>query len=199
MRRHDAALSLVVRLRARGFTMSNLRAIVGILAVFLGTFCLTLNAQDIKPAPSANDQNASRPRKDAKDGRVFSGMYTFLKEGEFVQVTVEDDGHVTGFISRYGEGESDKGAFLDQFFKSGKLDGNKLNFTTETVHGVWFDFRGTIERGEGKNPGEEAYYVLKGALTQNSTDVDKKVSSRTRDVLFKGFPQDAGPAPAARN
>ena len=179
--------------------MRNLRAIVGILVVFGAACCPTLNAQDAKPSGSASDQSASRPSGEAKEGRVFSGMYSFLKEGEFVQVTVEDDGRVTGFISRYGEGPSDKGAFLDQFFKSGKLDGNKLSFTTDTVHGVWFEFKGTIERGEGKNPGDEAYYVLKGTLTQNSTDVDKKVSSQTRDVLFKVFPQDAGPAPAARN
>ena len=145
-------------------------------------------------AQAAAPQNAATASADD-----YSGMYSFLKEGEFVQVTVEDDGRVTGFISRYGEGPSDKGAFLDQFFKSGKLDGNKLSFTTDTVHGVWFEFKGTIERGEGKNPGDEAYYVLKGTLTQNSTDVDKKVSSQTRDVLFKVFPQDAGPAPAARN
>ena len=126
-------------------------------------------------------------------------MYSFLKEGEFVQLTVEDGVQLTGFVSRYGDGESDKGAFLDQFFKSGKLEGNKLSFTTETVHGVWFDFTGTIERGEGKNPGDEAYYVLKGTLTQNSTDVNKKVSSQSRTVSFKMFPQEAGPTPAARN
>jgi hypothetical protein len=125
-------------------------------------------------------------------------MYTFLKEGEFLQVTVEDEGHVTGFISRFGDGESDKGAFLDQFFKTGKLDANKLIFTTDIVHGVAFDFKGTVERGEGKNPGDEAYFILKGSLTENTTDVNKKVTSRSRDVTFKKFPQDAEPAPTAR-
>src|SRR5579863_3473776 len=134
----------------------------------------------------------------AKGAPSYSGMYTFLKEGEFVQVTVEDAGHVTGFISRYGDGESDKGAFLDQFFKSGKLDGNRLTFTTEIVHGVAFDFKGTVERGEGKNPGDEAYLVLKGTLTENASDVNKKVTSHSQDVLFKMFPQDATPTPEAR-
>lgn len=126
-------------------------------------------------------------------------MYTFLKEGEFVQVTVEDEGHVTGFISRYGNGESDKGAFLNQFFKTGKLDGNKLNFTTEVVHGVSYDFKGTVERGDGKNPGDEAYYVLRGILTDNTSDANKKVTSHTRDVLLKLFPQEATPSAAIRN
>jgi len=51
-----------------------------------------------------------------------------------VQLTVEDKGNVTGFISRYGDLESDRGEFLDLFFKSGKLDGQSLSFTTQTVH-----------------------------------------------------------------
>jgi hypothetical protein len=135
---------------------------------------------------------------DAKSGQSYAGMYTFLKEGEFVQLTVEDEGHVTGFISRYGDGESDKGAFLDQFFKSGKLEGNKLSFTTEIVHGVSFDFKGTVERGEGKNPGDEAYFVLRGTLAENTSDVNKKVTSHSRDVLFKLFPQEASSAPEER-
>jgi hypothetical protein len=131
--------------------------------------------------------------------REYSGMYSFLKDGEFVQVTVEDEGRVTGFVSRYGDGESDKGAFLDQFFRSGKLDGNKLNFITETVHAVWFEFKGTVERGEGKNPGDEAYYLLKGTLTDNASDAEKKVTTQSREVVFKMFPEEASPAPAARN
>jgi hypothetical protein len=118
-------------------------------------------------------------------------MYSFLRDGEFVQITVEDQGHVTGFVSRYGDAESDRGVFLDHFFKSGKLDGNQLAFTTETVHGVSFEFRGTVERGEGKSRGDEAYYVLKGTLIENTTDETKKTASRAREVALKSFPQDA--------
>ena len=144
-------------------------------------------------------QNASQKAAPAKQLEDYSGMYTFLQDGEFVQVTVEDEGRVTGFVSRYGDLESDRGAFLDQFFKQGKLDGKKLNFTTETVHGVWYDFKGTVERGEGKNLGDEAYYVLKGTLTQYSTDINKKTSSKSREVAFKSFPQDMAPAPQKRD
>jgi hypothetical protein len=142
-------------------------------------------AQDPNPAPS---KTADQSAEAAQSAPNYSGMYTFLKEGELVQLTVEDAGHVTGFISRYGDGDSGKSAFLDQFFKSGKLDGTKLVFTTETVHGVWFDFKGVIERGEGKNPGEENYYVIKGTLTQSSTDANKKVSTRSQNAEFKMFP-----------
>lgn len=146
-------------------------------------------------AGQAKPQDSSVPSKATED---YSGMYSFLQDGEFVQVSVEDGGRVTGFVSRYGEQESDRGAFLDQFFKEGKLDGKNLSFTTETVHAVWYEFKGTVERGEGKNPGDEAYYVLKGTLTEYTTDVNKKTTSKTREVVFKAFPQDDRPAPAAR-
>jgi hypothetical protein len=174
--------------------------VFGVLAFFsLGMGQGTKPAAPGSAEPKSGEQSASAPSQADKAGQQYSGMYTFLKEGEFVQLTVEDTGQITGFVSRYGDGASDKGAFLDQFFKSGKLDGNKLSFTTETVHAVWFDFKGTVERGEGKSPGDESYYVLKGTLTESSTDVNKKVVSHTRDVAFKLFPQDAGPVPAARN
>ncbi len=150
-----------------------------------------------KAETQAGDTKAgikSAPAAQVPDGQRYSGMYSFLKDGEFVQVTVEDAGHVSGFVSRFGEGESDKGAFLDQFFKTGKIDGNKLSFTTDVVHGVAFDFKGTVERGEGKNPGDENYFVLKGTLTENDSDENKKVTSHARQVVFKMFPQDAAPA-----
>src|SRR5262249_29769298 len=108
----------------------------------------------------------------------YSGMYEFLRDGEFVQLTIEDKGNVTGFISRFGDSESDKGVFMNQFFKSGKLDGETLSFTTEPVHGVWFEFSGAIVRGAGKKPEEEAYYVLQGRLTRYATDADQKTTSQ---------------------
>jgi len=155
------------------------------LACFVGLALLPVAAQQGKaPAPLP--------------GSEYSGMYSFLREGEFVQLTVEDHGRVTGFISRYGDLESDRGAFLDHFFKQGKLDGNKLTFATETVHGIWFEFRGTVGRGEGKKAGDEAYYLLKGTLTEYSIDDAKKTSSRSQEVALKSFPQDVNPTPAER-
>ncbi len=171
-----------------------LAALVTVLA-----FCGSMTfAQERPAAPESRPANPdSKP--EIHPGAQYSGMYSFLKEGEFVQVTVEDAGRVTGFVSRYGDLESDKGSFLDQFFKTGKLDNNNLAFTTEVVHGTAFDFKGTIERGEGKKPGDEAYYVLKGTLTERVTDVNQKQSSKTREVTFKAFPASADAEPATRD
>jgi hypothetical protein len=170
-----------------------------ISALVLGLGLLSVAADVRAQEAGAKSGAPARAREpEAKSGQEYSGMYSFQKEGEFVQVTVEEEGHVTGFVSRFGDGESDKGAFLDQFFKSGRLEGNKLSFTTEIVHGIAFDFRGMVERGDGKNLGDEGYFVLKGTLTENASDVNKKVSAHSREVVFKMFPQDSAPAPEVR-
>ena len=159
-----------------------------VLFVVLAAYLQGVAIGQEKASPGAESQ--TQPSAQKTDGRQYSGMYAFLKDGEFVQLTVEDDGRVTGFISHYAEG--DNGAFVDLFFKSGALKDNQLTFTTKAVQGVSFDFKGTAVRGAGKDPGDEAYYVLKGTLTENLTGADKKVTSNAREVELKGFPQEAG-------
>jgi hypothetical protein len=168
------------------FSIRQIGSLVILTGIFLGGICAA--------AQSGSKSNSTKP----STGANYSGMYAFLQEGEFLQITVEGAGRVTGFVSRYGDLESDRGVFLDHFFKSGKLDGNQLEFTTDTVHGVSFEFQGTIERGEGRNRGDEAYYVLKGALTETRGDEAKKTSSQRRQVELKSFPQDLSPPPGRK-
>lgn len=152
----------------------------GCVLVSLAIVCGLAIAQDAT-------EKKSEPQDSQQTSNAYSGTYSFLKEGEFVQVTVEDDGSVTGFISRYANG--DKGNFVDQFFKSGKIDGDKLTFSTKPAQGISFSFSGTVVRGDGKNPEDEGYYVLDGTLTENVTDASKKTSSSSQPVKFKSFPK----------
>lgn len=122
-----------------------------------------------------------------------SGMYSFLKEGEFVEVDVDESG-VSGFISRIADSASDKGAVLDHMFTKATFDGTNLWFTTRELHGVSYEFKGKIIRGEGKQPGSEGYYVIKGTLTETTLDANKKPAARQREVQLKSFPSDAQPA-----
>ncbi|HLX74927.1 MAG TPA: hypothetical protein VKR26_09335 [Terriglobales bacterium] len=160
-----------------------------VLASFAGPAAMA------QTSSTANQSGAGQTAANSTSAGNYSGMYTFLRDGEFVQITQEDKGKLSGFISRYGELESDRGAFLDQFFKHGSLDGHNLRFTTDEVHGVWFEFQGTADRGPGKTVNDEGYYVLKGTLTQYSTDANHKQAAKSRDVVFKSFPQDVS-APA---
>jgi hypothetical protein len=126
-------------------------------------------------------------------------MYTFLEEGEFVQLSPQEKGLLTGFVSRFGLLPSDKGAVIDQFIKKGSWSGSKIDFITEVVHGAWYEFRGTVERGTAETPDKEGYHVIRGVLTEYQTDADKKTSARSREVVFKSFPQDVGAGPPDRN
>ena len=152
-----------------------MRLVLGVLLVFGLTLAV---AQQAPPAPVANPDD-------------ISGMYTFLQEGEFVQINVEEGSKVTGFVSRFGDSDTDKGAFLDHMFTDASLKGNHLQFKTKTVHGVSYEFSGKVERGDAKTPGEEGYRVLRGKLTEYTEDANKKTSEKSREVTLKSFPADA--------
>jgi hypothetical protein len=118
-----------------------------------------------------------------------SGMYSFLREGEFVQLTLEE-GKLSGYVSRFGDSDNDKRQFIDQFFDEASLSGDRLSFTTKTVHGTWYEFSGVITKTAGKQPAQEGYRVIKGTLIQHMTHANKMDKPRRREVEFKSFPQD---------
>ena len=117
----------------------------------------------------------------------LSGMFTFLREGEFVQLTVED-GQLSGFVSRFGDSDTDKGEFIDQFFDKASIQGEHLTFKTKTVHAVWYEFDGTLTTVAGKQKGDEGYRVLRGKLTMHTADAKGADHASERTVEFKSFP-----------
>jgi hypothetical protein len=137
-------------------------------------------------APAAVAQQAGNTSASSDD---ISGAYTFLREGEVLQVTVED-GKLSGYISRFGDSDSDKDQFIDQFFDKTSLQGNRLSFNTKTVHGVWYEFSGVVATAEGKKPSQEGYRLIRGKLIQHRTDESGKDKAMQRQVEFKSFPAD---------
>jgi hypothetical protein len=117
----------------------------------------------------------------------LSGMFTFLREGEFVQLTVED-GQLSGFVSRFGDSDTDKGEFIDQFFEKASIQGEHLTFKTKTVHAVWYEFDGTLTTVAAKQKGDEGYRVLRGKLTMHTADAKGADHASERTVEFKSFP-----------
>jgi hypothetical protein len=129
----------------------------------------------------------NQPQKTAAPADDYSGMYSFLEEGEFVQISLEEGNRLTGFISRYSD--SEKATFVDHFFEKAELHDHDIRFSTRKVHGIWFDFRGTISRGPAKSRYEDAYYVIKGTLSQYTADAKQVVTAKEREVTFRSFPQ----------
>jgi hypothetical protein len=141
-------------------------------------------------AVSMHGQSPANSAEAQPSGPDYSGMYSFLQEGEFLQITVEDHGEVTGFVSRYSSGQGAERMFVDHFLKQGRIAGGKISFATEVVQNVAYEFKGSIERGDGKNLSDEGYYLLKGKLTQNTSDTNHQTISKSQPVTFKSFPQD---------
>lgn len=154
--------------------MPCLRKSLTALAILLtGVFCFAQNAAPQKRTAPADD---------------YSGMYSFLQEGEFVQINLEEGTRLTGFISRYSDGE--KALFVDHFFDKAEFHGHDLSFTTRKLHGVWFEFKGAASRGPGKTRDAEAYFIINGTLTQYTSDPSQKVTAKEREVSLRSFPQD---------
>ena len=132
---------------------------------------------------------AQQPANETAAANDISGAYTFLRAGEVLQLTVED-GKLTGYISRFGDSDSDKDQFIDQFFDQTTLEGTRLSFNTKTVHGVWYEFSGVVSTSAGKKPSQEGYHVIRGKLVQHTTDEGGKDKVMQRQVEFKSFPAD---------
>ncbi len=111
-----------------------------------------------------------------------SGEYMLGKPGEFIEITLQF-GDLSGYISRQGDSESDLGTPLTFFFDRTSLQGQQLSFTTRQVHGVWYSFTGTIQRGIGKTRQEDGYYMLTGDLIEHNaahnTEVRRTVALKS--------------------
>jgi hypothetical protein len=161
--------------------MPTLRFIPG----FLLAAILAAAAQAPSTTPQPKPDQKDTPSHPAED---ISAMYSFLNEGEFLQINVEGDA-VTGYVSRRGSLDSDRGDFFDQFFDKASVQGHDVAFITKVVHSVWYEFRGRFDRGSGKSKGDDSYYVLRGTLTEYTLGLDKTTTSRARQVEFKSMAQ----------
>lgn len=123
----------------------------------------------------------------------ITGLYSFLHEGEFVQIEV-NEGVVTGQVSHFRNEDEKRAEFVNQLFDEAKLDGAQLSFRTKPVDGSWYEFSGVVERGPGKTPGDESYWNIRGTLTERKS-TEGKATEKTHGLTLKSFPQDANAPP----
>jgi hypothetical protein len=146
-----------------------------LLLAFIVAFVLSAFAQNLAPAVPAAD---------------ISGMYTFLHEGEFVQLTLNGS-VLSGFISRFANDKQE--SFVDQFFSKASLNNDALTFETRKAAGVWYEFKGSVKLTPGKTAQQEGYLVLAGTLTQHTPGADGKDVPEARQVEFQSFAADEMP------
>jgi hypothetical protein len=120
------------------------------------------------------------------------GSYQFDHSSDSIELDL-DRSKLSGYITQLGDAETDNNTPLTFFFDRSAIDGGELSFQTRVVHGVWYSFRGTIVRGEGKTRADGGYYVLRGVLAvhhpESGRDKSADESIERRQVHFKSMPQ----------
>ena len=112
-----------------------------------------------------------------------SGEYLFGSDpNDVIQITLFND-ELSGYISRHGEAQNDQGAPLTLFFAHTWLDGPRLGFDTQAIHGISYSFEGTIIRGSAEATTKAGYFLLQGTLTQSEAG-----TSQPRQVSMKLAP-----------
>ncbi len=156
------------------------------LVAMLSLYCLPVMAQ-MRTTPSAQPQSESV----ALTADV-SGSYAFDHNNESIEIDIHH-GKLKGYIARLGDAETDKGTPLTYFFDHTSIHGNQLQFATKIVHGLWYSFDGTIQRGDVQERDEEGYYVLTGQLqVHHPSSGDGKSSNEIveqRTVHYKSLAQ----------
>jgi hypothetical protein len=97
-----------------------------------------------------------------------------------VQITIEQN-RLNGYVTKMEQGTA-----LTLFFDHTTADGNRLTFTTKTVHGMRYAFAGAIVRGDSANASEAGLYTLVGKWT---TYHDGR--RETEQVRLKSTPREA--------
>ena len=100
-----------------------------------------------------------------------SGGYALNPDGnEVIEIILNGGGPETrlqGYITRLGDGPSDQGAPLTFFFSRTTVSGSEITFITRQVHGVWWSFAGSIDRGRAAMSTQKGFYFLNGTLAEH--------------------------------
>jgi hypothetical protein len=100
-----------------------------------------------------------------------AGSYALSPDpAEVIEMILNGDGNsvrLQGYLTRIGDGTSDRGAPLTYFFARTTVSPTQLTFITKQVHGVWWSFAGTIDRGTVQSNAQKGYYFLNGTLTEH--------------------------------
>ena len=100
-----------------------------------------------------------------------AGAYALSPDpAEIIEMILNGDGsdvRLQGYLTRMGDGASDHGAPLTYFFARSTVSPTQLTFITRQVHGVWWSFAGSIDRGSAQSNAQKGYYFLNGTLTEH--------------------------------
>jgi hypothetical protein len=159
------------------------------------------NAQQQIPTPRLLRRSAQELQKE--DAGVYepgesnlpdeaSGGYALNPDGnEVIEIILNGGGGETrlqGYVTRLGDGPSDQGAPLTYFFARTTVSGSAITFITRQVHGVWWSFSGSIDRGRAVMSTQKGFYFLNGTLTEHFDNGQHQPQRVSLPLLPEGRP-----------
>jgi hypothetical protein len=177
--------------------------------VVRGAALLALLLVPVMAAPVSAQQQIPRPRLLRRSAQALpqdeagvyepgesnlpdeaSGGYALNPEGnEVIEIILNGGGGETrlqGYITRRGDGPSDQGAPLTYFFSHTTVSASEITFITRQVHGAWWSFTGSIDRGTARMSTQKGFYFLNGTLTEHFDNGQHQVQRISLPLLPEG-------------
>jgi hypothetical protein len=163
---------------------------VRVFAVLLMGAAAIGMAQTDQTAPSLKQRGASASQRETAPAPTdyakgystlpdnASGEYELDDNGSVVQITVEDN-RLSGYVTNMDEGSAQT-----LLFQRTTIQGDRLTFTTQTVHGVSYGFTGIVTRGDEQSPAKPGYFRLAGDWTEYHDG-----GQQTKSVRLKSTPR----------
>lgn len=151
-------------------------------------FCMVVvaAAAGAQSSPALHSRSEATPDRQTQSANGYStlpddasGEYELGEKGSVVQITIEHN-RLMGYITKMEEGTA-----LTLFFDHAAVNGNHVSFTTKTVHGLRYSFRGAIVRGDAISSSMTGFYRLAGEMK-----VVRGNAYENEQVSLKSTPRD---------
>jgi hypothetical protein len=143
-----------------------------VIAAVLGALLLGQGLQR-RAAASAPTEAVRQGSDTLPDGA--DGEYRWRESGEVIELYVED-GRLSGYLTRRSERGQAGSAPLTFALAEGQVRGVEVHFTTRTLHGESYEFKGRLEQNLRPEPGEGPWR-LAGQLTERPSGTAGEISA----------------------
>jgi hypothetical protein len=122
----------------------------------------------------------------------MTAKYHFLSADDTLAI-LDEEGRLKGYIE-VAQPEEESDDILSYDIVEGSRDKNHVKFRTNKIHGKFYRFDGTVERGKGHEPKDPDYFRLTGDLDIVTVNADTgKQSVQTVRVNLKSFGKSERP------
>ena len=131
-------------------------------------------------------QDEERPIDD------ITAKYHFLSTDDTLAI-LDEEGRLKGYIE-VAQPEEESDDVLNYDILEGSRKKANVEFRTNRIHGKFFRFSGTVERGKGHEEKDPDYFRLIGDLDTVTVNGDTgKEAVQTTRVIFKSFGKSERP------